>query len=195
MSDNRWVRLLGEIARAVLKALLSDGDRDGRSARSAPSTASSGTPAPTPRPPGGGGRGTQSPSTGNGAYPGDYLGTLRPVYSPNLDGEPDPGEVVWTWVPYEEDHSQGKDRPVLLVGRDGKWLLGLQLTSKDHVRHGEQDGRGGRRWMDIGTGRWDRQGRPSEVRLNRVIRIAPDAVRREGDVLDKAIFDRVAAAL
>jgi len=33
------------------------------------------------------------------------------------------------------------------------------------------------------------------VRLNRVIRIHPDAVRREGAVLDKAVFDQVAAAL
>jgi hypothetical protein len=40
------------------------------------------------------------------------------VYSPNLDGRADPGEVVWTWVTYEEDPSRGKDRPVLVVGRD-----------------------------------------------------------------------------
>ncbi|GAB3171411.1 type II toxin-antitoxin system PemK/MazF family toxin [Myceligenerans halotolerans] len=190
MSDNRWIRLLGEIAQAVIKAFLSDGGR-GASSRDA----SSDTRAPKPRPPVDGRRASPGPSSGNGAYPGDFTGTIRPAYSPDLDGEPDPGEVVWTWVPYEEDHSQGKDRPVLLVGRDGKWLLGLQLTSKDHVQHGKQEGHGGRRWMDIGTGGWDRQGRPSEVRLNRVIRIAPDAVRREGDILDKAIFDKVVAAL
>ncbi|RPF20586.1 type II toxin-antitoxin system PemK/MazF family toxin [Myceligenerans xiligouense] len=195
MSDNRWIRLLGEIARAVLKAFLSDGDRGTSSGEASSRTTPSGTPVPKPGPPATGGRGAPGPSSGNGSYPGDFLGTIRPTYSPDLDGEPDPGEVVWTWVPYEEDHSQGKDRPVLLVGRDGKWLLGLQLTSKDHVRHGEQGGRGGRRWMDIGTGGWDRQGRPSEVRLNRVIRIDPDAVRREGDVLDRAVFDKVVAAL
>ncbi len=86
------------------------------------------------------------------------------MYAPRPDGRPDPGEIVWTWVPYEEDHSQGKDRPVLLVGRDGDWLLGLQLTSKDHDRDAEQERRAGRRWVDIGSGAWDRQGRPSEVR-------------------------------
>ena len=53
-------------------------------------------------------------------------------YSPSLDGDADPGEIVWTWVPFEEDHSQGKDRPVLLVGRDGEYLLALMMTSKDH---------------------------------------------------------------
>ena len=42
------------------------------------------------------------------------------AYSPTADGKPDPGEIVWTWVPYEEDYSQGKDRPVLLIGRDGR---------------------------------------------------------------------------
>ena len=43
---------------------------------------------------------------------------LRVAYNPRTDGKPDPGEVVWAWVPYEEDASQGKDRPVLLIGRD-----------------------------------------------------------------------------
>src|ERR1700752_2148705 len=36
------------------------------------------------------------------------------AYAPEADGEPDPGEVVWAWVAYEDDPSRGKDRPVLL---------------------------------------------------------------------------------
>ena len=130
---------------------------------------------------------------GSGSYPGDFTGTLRPVYAPSPDGLPDPGEIVWTWVPYEEDHSRGKDRPVLLVGHDGPWLLGLQLTSKDH------DAGPGRRsdprWVDIGTGAWDRQGRPSEVRVDRVVRVDADAVRREGAVLSRERFEDVARAV
>src|SRR5690606_40973249 len=43
-------------------------------------------------------------------------------YSPDLDGAPDPGEVVWAWVPYEDDPNQGQDRPVLLIGRHGSEL-------------------------------------------------------------------------
>ena len=62
-------------------------------------------------------RGGQPPRGGQG-YPGDYRGPLTPRYSPNPDGRPDPGEIVWTWVPYEEDHSQGKDRPCLLYTSD-----------------------------------------------------------------------------
>ncbi len=35
----------------------------------------------------------------------------RVVYAPDLDGRADPGEIVWTWVVYEDDPSRGKDRP------------------------------------------------------------------------------------
>ena len=115
-------------------------------------------------------------------------------YEPNPDGEPDPGEVVWAWVAYEDDPSQGKDRPVLLVGRDGDDLLGLQLTSKDHDRDAEDEARHGRYWMDVGSGDWDRERRDSEVRLDRLLRMAASEVRREGAALDRAVFDAVVAA-
>ncbi len=131
-------------------------------------------------------------------YPGDYTGDIRAiqaVYRPQADGEPDAGEVVWAWVPYEDQPERGKDRPVLVVGHDGPWLLALMMTSKDHDRDAAQEAREGRLWMDIGTGAWDRRGRPSEVRLNRVLRLSPDAVRREGAALDQAVFARVAEAL
>jgi hypothetical protein len=114
------------------------------------------------------------------------------VYAPDLDGEPDPGEIVWTWVPFEEDHERGKDRPVLLVGRDGPWLLALMLTSRDRDRTPNPRGE---TWLDLGTGEWDARRRPSEVRLDRVLRIDPDAVRRKGAVLDRARFDDVCEAL
>lgn len=128
-------------------------------------------------------------------YPGDFRGVPDLSYSPNPDGQPDPGEIVWTWVPYEEDHSQGKDRPVLVVGRDGAWLLGLMLTSQDHDRDARDEARHGRHWVDIGSGPWDRQGRPSEVRVDRVLRLDPGAVRREGAVLGRRQFEAVAAAV
>lgn len=116
------------------------------------------------------------------------------AYAPDPDGQPDPGEVVWTWVPYEDDPAQGKDRPVLLVGRDGDSLLGLALTSKDHDRDQQQENREGRYWFDLGQGPWDPAGRPSEVRLDRLITVDPGAVRREGSVLDRERFDAVVAA-
>ena len=113
------------------------------------------------------------------------------IYAPRADGRPDPGEVVWGWVPYEEDPTRGKDRPVLLIGRRGPMLLGLMLTSKDHDRDAADEARWGRHWMDVGTGGWDRERRPSEVRLDRLLELPPETVRREGAALDRRIFERV----
>lgn len=109
-------------------------------------------------------------------------------YAPRADGRPDPGEVVWAWVPYEDDPRQGKDRPVLVIGRRGPQLLGLMLTSKDHDRDAADEARHGRHWRDVGSGGWDRQGRPSEVRLDRLIVLDPATVRREGAALDRQVF-------
>lgn len=117
-------------------------------------------------------------------YPGDYRDMINFEYSPSLDGDADPGEIVWTWVPFEEDHSQGKDRPVLLVGRDGEYLLALMMTSKDHNNREHADPN----YLDIGSGPWDPQGRASEVKLNRVIRVRPDAMRREGAIMPEDTF-------
>lgn len=117
-------------------------------------------------------------------YPGDYRDMINFEYSPSLDGDADPGEIVWTWVPFEEDHSQGKDRPVILVGRDGEYLLALMMTSKDHNNREHADPN----YLDIGSGPWDPQGRASEVKLNRVIRVRPDAMRREGAIMPEDTF-------
>ena len=115
-------------------------------------------------------------------------------YGPKADGRPDPGEVVWAWVAYEEDPTQGKDRPVLVIGQEDGQLLALGLTSRDHDVDAAQESGAGREWMDIGTGAWDSQGRPSEVRLNRLLRLDPDGVRREGAALPKDVFDAVLEA-
>jgi hypothetical protein len=114
-------------------------------------------------------------------------------YRPRADGRPDPGEIVWTWVPYDEGDGRGKDRPVLVIGRRGNGLLGLMLTSRDHDRDAADEARHGRVWTDLGTGSWDTRGRPSEVRLDRLLELDPAAVRREGAALDRARFDRVVA--
>ncbi|SDC42440.1 PemK-like, MazF-like toxin of type II toxin-antitoxin system [Geodermatophilus telluris] len=116
------------------------------------------------------------------------------AYRARADGRPDPGEVVWTWVPYEEGDGRGKDRPVLVLGRRGEELVGLALTSKDHDRDAGDEARHGRSWMDVGTGGWDGRGRPSEVRLDRLLVLDPAAVRREGAALDRALFGQVVAA-
>ena len=107
-------------------------------------------------------------------------------YAPCLDGDPDPGEVVWTWVPYEEDPTQGKDRPVVIIGRRGNRLVGVPLTSKPHANEAQ---------VPVGTGSWDREGRPSYAKLERLLEVDPAQVRREGAVLARRHFDAVVAGV
>jgi hypothetical protein len=110
------------------------------------------------------------------------------VYAPDLDGRADPGEIVWTWVVYEDDPTRGKDRPVLVVGRDRSVLLGLMMSSQE--RHDAD-----RDWVGIGAGDWDYEGRASWVRLDRVLDVPEEGIRREGAVLEREIFDVVATRL
>lgn len=118
-------------------------------------------------------------------YTAERAATLE--YSPDLDGLADPGEVVWAWVPYEEDPERGKDRPLLVVGRHRRRLLAMMLSSR---RHDDSDD-----WLDLGAGAWDREGRDSYLRLDRVFALDEDDIRREGAVLDPERFAQVAAVL
>jgi hypothetical protein len=108
-------------------------------------------------------------------------------YSPDLDGLADPGEIVWAWVPYEEDPQRGKDRPLLVVGRHGRRLLAMMLSSKGYDDSPD--------WLELGSGTWDREDRRSYLRLDRVFALDEDDIRREGAVLDPERFVHVAAAL
>jgi hypothetical protein len=113
----------------------------------------------------------------------DFRGRLHPEYSPRRDGDPDPGEVVWAWVPFEEDPGQGKDRPIVIIGRDADddaVLVALMLSSKHH--DGDRD------WWSVGAGAWDGDGRESWVRLDRPLAVTEDGVRREGAVLPEDRF-------
>jgi hypothetical protein len=110
------------------------------------------------------------------------------VYAPDLDGPADPGEVVWTWVAHDDDPTCGNDRPVLVVGRDRHTLLGLMLSSQE--RHAAD-----RDWVRIGSGSWDDDGRPSWVRLDRVLDVPEEGIRREGAIMEREVFDIVAARL
>ena len=110
------------------------------------------------------------------------------IYAPDLDGRADPGEIVWTWVVYEDDPARGKDRPVLVVGRDRRTLLGLMLSSQTH--HADDPD-----WIGIGAGGWDYDGRPSWVRLDRVLDVPEEGIRREGAILEQSTFELVAARL
>jgi hypothetical protein len=127
------------------------------------------------------------------AAPSRPAGAPDVEYRPHTDDRPDPGEVVWAWVPFDEGDGRGKDRPVLVIGRRGGSLLALLLSSQDHDQDAADEARHGRIWTDIGSGPWDSRRRPSEVRLDRLLVLDPATVRREGAALDRARFDRVVA--
>jgi hypothetical protein len=109
------------------------------------------------------------------------------AYEPHRDGDADPGEVVWGWVPFEDDPSQGKDRPIVVVGTWGSDLCGVPLTSKPRPDDPDR--------MAVGTGEWDRERRTSYACLDRVMRLDPHAVRREGSALERDRFTALVDAL
>lgn len=124
------------------------------------------------------------------------IGPVRMTYHPTHDGDPDPGEIVWTWVPFEENDGRGKDRPVLVVAVErtrrisspsATAVLAVQLTSKDHS--GDDD------FVPIGAGAWDGEHRPSWVNIGRVLRVHADGMRREAAALDARHYRRVEEAL
>lgn len=149
------------------------------------------------RPSGGAQGGYQGGRDGDEASPGQFgPGRTREIranevrgiqtsYAPDRDGTPDPGEVVWTWVPYVENDGRGKDRPVLILARiDATSVLGCYLSTKQH------DG-----YVSVGTGDWDSSGRESFMNPERLLRVTDDGMRREGSVMGRSSFDKAVAAL
>lgn len=109
-------------------------------------------------------------------------------YAPDRDGDPDAGEIVWTWVPYEENDGRGKDRPVLVIARqDADHVYAVRLTSSPHDRD--------RDYLSLGSGEWDGSGRASWVDLEHLYSVHVRGMRREAAALDGARFLRVAEAL
>ncbi len=162
------------------------------------------TPTPTPRPrqsqPRGNAHRYEDPATSNRPHTSIREASIADAlahasYQPIMDGDADPGEVVWTWVPYQEDASVGKDRPAVVIGAQGEGVYLLQLTSKDHTREAAQEAAAGRYWFDIGTGAWDSKGRTSEVRLDRALWVKATDVRREGSILPEVTWRRIVDAL
>jgi mRNA-degrading endonuclease toxin of MazEF toxin-antitoxin module len=109
---------------------------------------------------------------------------VQVTYDPHPDGKPDPGEVVWVWIPYEDDPTRGKDRPSIVIGSVGTDVAVVPLTSKRHPGQ-----------VVVGSGSWDKLSRQSEAKVDQIYVIPRADVRREGSSLDRAVFDRVIAAL
>lgn len=118
----------------------------------------------------------------------DGIRDIRIQYAPDRDGAPDAGEIVWTWVPYEENDGRGKDRPVLIIARQSaERVFAVRMTSRS------QDG--DRDYLAIGTGPWDSQGRQSWVDIEQLYSVHESGLRREAAVLERGRYAQVAEAL
>lgn len=118
-----------------------------------------------------------------------HLGGVRVTYKPDYpDDHPDPGEIVWAKVRYQENTALSKDRPVLVIGRINGTdkLAAVQLTSQIKGRSDEHV---------IGTGPWDRLGRTGAAKLSQIIVIDPKDYRREGGTIDRDTFESVIGKL
>ncbi|MFD7871004.1 type II toxin-antitoxin system PemK/MazF family toxin [Microbacterium sp. NPDC059771] len=95
---------------------------------------------------------------------------------------------MWTWVPYEEGDGRGKDRPVLVIGRQSDdRVYAVRMTSRPH--DGDRD------YLSIGSGAWDAQGRESWVDIEQLYSVHERGLRREAAALDRQRYARVASAL
>ncbi|MFD5868214.1 type II toxin-antitoxin system PemK/MazF family toxin [Corynebacterium sp. NPDC060344] len=110
------------------------------------------------------------------------------VYAPDMDGQTDPGEVVWAPVLLEGDAEKPRERAVVVVGRHKQTLLGALIST--HQRHADSP-----HWLFIGSGAWDPEGRPSWVRLDKILEVPEAGIRRSGAVMPRRRFDRIAARL
>lgn len=109
-------------------------------------------------------------------------------YAPNMDGQVDPGEVVFFLAQGDNASDQPQERALIVVGRIGDQITGL-LTSPNPNNQWKKT------WIDIGAGPWDTQGRQAWARVDKVIRISESDIRRQGAVIPPARFERIAMRL
>ena len=102
-------------------------------------------------------------------------------YAPDMDGQAEPGEVVWFYVPA----TPPRERSMLVIGRDRHEVLGLLISSNDD--HADDDA-----WLPIGSGEWKTTGEPCWVRLDKTLSIPETDLRRRGAIFPPRRFDRVA---
>ncbi|QCB28994.1 PemK-like protein [Corynebacterium endometrii] len=110
------------------------------------------------------------------------------LFSPDIDGQADSGEVVWVWAPTDGPDSLPHERAVLVIARNRSNVLGLLISP--NPTHEEEDW-----WLEIGSGEWDETGRQCWVRLDRVLEISEEDVRRRGILFPQRRFERIANRL
>ncbi|MFF3400966.1 type II toxin-antitoxin system PemK/MazF family toxin [Streptomyces sp. NBC_00322] len=96
---------------------------------------------------------------------------------------PQPGEIWWAEVPYE-DRPRAKDRPCLVLSVRGDTALVAKITSKYH------DERPGVICLPPGTV-GDAQGRPSFLETGELRDVGVWGFRRRVGVVDPTVWDQV----
>ncbi|AZA14100.1 type II toxin-antitoxin system PemK/MazF family toxin [Corynebacterium choanae] len=109
-------------------------------------------------------------------------------YAPDMDGQADPGEIVWVRLPTPAGATAAEERPLLVIGRARQSILALAISASEAHEHDDN-------WQEIGAGAWDERGRVCFVRLDVTIEVPESAIRRQGAIIPKRRFDRVAGRL
>ena len=109
-------------------------------------------------------------------------------FAPDMDGHADSGEVVWVWAPTDGDSSTPIERAMLIVGRTHSTVLGLLISP--NPSHADED-----YWLEIGSGEWDEAGRQCWIRLDRILEVSEQQIRRKGILFPQRRFERVANRL
>ncbi|MCT1683336.1 type II toxin-antitoxin system PemK/MazF family toxin [Corynebacterium appendicis] len=102
-------------------------------------------------------------------------------YAPDMDGQAEPGEVVWFNVPT----TPLKERSMLVVGRDRHEVLGLLISAnEDHADDSD--------WVAIGCGEWKATGEPCWVRMDKTLFVPETDLRRRGALFPARRFEHIA---
>lgn len=108
-------------------------------------------------------------------------------YAPDMDGQAEPGEVVWANLRFDR-LGELERRAVLLIGRNHHTLLGLLISS--HDKHAQENN-----WLAIGNGPWNEKTSSSWVRLDKTLMIPESIIQRRGVRIPERRFERLAYRL
>ncbi|MBO1417365.1 type II toxin-antitoxin system PemK/MazF family toxin [Streptomyces sp. FH025] len=112
---------------------------------------------------------------------------VRPAARPGTSVRPEPQEIWWAEVPFE-DGPGAKDRPCLVLRVRGRTATVAKITSKHHA------GRPGVLALPPGSV-GDRQGRASWLETDELREVPLSAFRRRAGAVDRQVWARAQKVL
>ncbi|MBC2681118.1 type II toxin-antitoxin system PemK/MazF family toxin [Corynebacterium anserum] len=109
------------------------------------------------------------------------------IYAPDMDGQADPGEVVWVNIRTQKN-GELELRSVLIIGRRKHTLLGLLISSNADFNDSPN-------WIRIGSGPWEQEGNEAYIRLDKVLEVPESEIQRRGVSMPERRYDLIAARL